>query len=245
MKLIAWVLIIVGLVAAIVSAVTAYSPKTSLPDERLRTGSGDSLTLGAPAGRSASSATQPVARAGEKLTPELLAQLRAADQRRVRVKEFSFGRWSEAWVFGLGCLGMLAGALLVRRDAAQQIAPTAQGAGTASGGADEELRALRTELEELRRYLTSTSDPGLRMERIVERAERITAEHVPPFIEARPQLVSRLGLAGYAQLMDRFAAGERQLNRAWSAAADGYEEEAVACLDNAAVLFEEAEKRMR
>jgi hypothetical protein len=83
------------------------------------------------------------------------------------------------------------------------------------------------------------------MERIVERAERITAEHVPPFIEARPQLVSRLGLAGYAQLMDRFAAGERQLNRAWSAAADGYEEEAVACLDNAAVLFEEAEKRMR
>jgi hypothetical protein len=86
MKLIAWVLIIVGLVAAIVSAVTAYSPKTSLPDERLRTGSGDSLTLGAPAGRSASSATQPVARAGEKLTPELLAQLRAADQRRVRVK---------------------------------------------------------------------------------------------------------------------------------------------------------------
>ena len=249
MKLIAWMLIIAGLVAAIVSAVTAYSPKTSLPDETLVTrdeqGNAQPLTLGAPAGRSASSATQPVARAGEKLTPELLAQLRASDQRRVRVKEFSFARWSEAWVFGLVCLGMLAGALLIRRDAAQQIAPTAQGAGTSSSGADEELRALRTELEELRRAVTSTSDAALRMERIVERAERITAEHVPPFIEARSQLVSRLGLAGYAQLMDRFAAGERQLNRAWSAAADGYEEEAVACLDNAAVLFEEAEQRMR
>jgi hypothetical protein len=245
MKLIAWVLIIVGLVAAIASAVTAYSPKTSLPDERLRTGSGEPLTLGAPAGRSAGSATQPVARAGAKLTPALLAELRASDERRVRVKEFAFARWSEAWIFGLGCLAMLAGALLIRRDAAEQIAPTAHGAGAAHSGADEELRALRKELDELRRDVASTNEPSLQMQRIVERAERITADHVPAFIDARPQLVGRLGLAGYAQLMDRFAAGERQLNRAWSAAADEYEGEARACLENAAALFEEAERRMK
>jgi hypothetical protein len=250
MKLIAWMLIIIGLVAAIVSAVTAYTPKTSNADESFVTrdehGDAQPLTLGAPAGRSAVSATQPVARAGEKLTPELLAQLRASEQRRVRVKEFSFARWSEAWIFGLGCLGMLAGALLIRREAGRELAATAQtGAGRASGSADEELPALRAELDELRRDVAATREPGVRMERIVERAERIISDHVPPFLDARAELVSRLGLAGYAQLMDRFAAGERQLNRAWSAAADGYEEEAVACLDNAAVLFEEAEKRMK
>ena len=73
----------------------------------------------------------------------------------------------------------------------------------------------------------------------------MTSAHVPPFIAARPALVARLGLGGYAQLMDHFAAAERQLNRAWSAAADGYATDAVECLDNASTLLGEAEQRMR
>lgn len=245
MRFLAWVLIIVGLVLAIVSAVTAYSPKTTQADERLRTGSGEPLTLGAPAGRSAASATQPAARTGDKLTPELLAQLRAGGQNRVRVKEFSFLRWSEWWLFALGCLAMFGGAMVMRVASANEVEPTVDGGAATGAGAESELRALRGELAELRRDVAAANDATLRLQLIVDRAERMTAEHVPPFIAARPQLAARLGLAGYAQLMDRFAAGERQLNRAWSAAADGYEEEAVRCLDNASILLEEAEQRMK
>ena len=33
--------------------------------------------------------------------------------------------------------------------------------------------------------------------------------------------------------MSEFAAGERYMNRAWSASADGYVEEAASCIDQA------------
>jgi hypothetical protein len=252
MRLIAWALIIVSLVVSIVSAVTAYSPRTTLPDARFATraddGTNEPLALGAPAGRAVvDGKEQPIAEAGEKLTPELLARLRASEQRRVRVSEFSFARWGEWWLFALGCAGMLGGAMLIRRADARELAAvgaTRPETGGGGGGADASLHLLRTEVEQLRRDVSAADDPTRRNDLIVERAERIISEHVPPFLDARPQLVARLGLAGYAQLMDRFAAGERQLNRAWSAAADGYEEEAVACLNNASALLEEAEQRM-
>jgi hypothetical protein len=250
MRLLAWTLIIVSLVFAIVSAVTAYLPRTTLADgnfvARDDDGSEQPLTLGAPAGKHVvDGKPEPLAKSGEKLTPELLARLRAGEQNRVRVKEFSFSRWSEWWIFALGCLGMLGGAMLIRRENARQAVLGAEGRVDSGGSAESELAALRAGLADLRKEIAATTDGSRRLQLIVDRAERMTSDHVPPFIAARPPLVARLGLAGYAQLMDRFAAGERQLNRAWSAAADGYEEEAVQCLDNASMLFDEAGQRMR
>jgi hypothetical protein len=246
MRAIAWVLIIVSLVFAIVSAVTAYTPSTALPDERLRRSDGAPLTLGAPAGkRTVEGKDEPIGKPDDPLTPELLAELRATEQRRVRVKEFSFARWSEWWIFALGCAGMLGGAMLIRRENARLVVVGAEGQNAPGQSAESALRSLHDAVSDLRRELSGTTSPDARLQLVVDRAERMTSEHVPPFLAARPALVGRLGLAGYAQLMDRFAAAERQLNRAWSAAADGYEEEAVECLENASVLLEEAEQRMR
>jgi len=247
MRLVAWMLIIVSLVLAIVSAVTSYLPKTSLADESLRHRDGAPLTLAAPAGKVTTSTTapaSPIARAGEPLTPELLAQIRAVDQRRVRVKEFSFARWSEWWVYALGCAGMLIGAMLIRRENARQFASGAKSDAKPGRDADQSLKQLRFELAELLANLAAQSDPAAQGTLIIDRAERIVSDNVPPFIDARPKLVGRLGLAGYAQLMDHFAAGERKLNRAWSAAADGYVDEAIENLDLAAALFDEAEQRL-
>ena len=241
MRLIAWLIITVSLVACIVAAITAYSPPVTLPDELLA-----SATLNAPAGRAGAqwpASTQPVAQKGEPLTPEVLARLRAAGESRVRLKEFSLRRWREWWVFAVGCAGMLAGGLWIRRENARQLVLD-QRAADAGEGPDAAIKHLRAELDVLRRDVAGDTS-GARLPLIRERVDHMTTHHIVPFIDARPVLVSRLKLAGYAQLMDRFAAGERQLNRAWSAAADGYEEEAVACLENAAVLFEEAEKRMK
>lgn len=245
MRFVAWTLIIASLVVAVVSAVTAYSPKLIWPDQRLRSSDGEPLTLGAPAGKIViDGKEQPIAKSGDKLTPELLSQLRAAELRRVRVKEFSFSRWSEWWVFALGCVGMLAGAMLMRVANARQLETVEEGKSAPDQGAESALEQLRQELNKLRRQISAATDGDGRLKLIDKRVEQMISEHVPPFLAARSLLVSRLGLAGYAHLMDSFAAGERQLNRAWSAAADGYEEEALSCLENAAVLLDEAQKRM-
>lgn len=245
MRLVAWALIIVSLVVSIVSAVTAYSPKLTLPDQKLRRHNGEPLTLGAAAGKTTTDGKPtPIAKAGEKLTPELLSQLRNSGLPRVRVKEFSLARWSEWWVFALGCIGMLGGAMLIRAENVRRITEAGEGRADATGSAESNLQSLRQELANLRKQLASETTADERLNLIDKQVERMTSEHVPPFLAARPILVARLGLAGYAQLMDHFAAGERQLNRAWSAAADGYEEHAVECLERAAVLLEEAEQRM-
>ncbi len=57
---------------------------------------------------------------------------------------------------------------------------------------------------------------------------RIDAELVPDlaaFAEARMAMVHAIGLQEYANVMDHFARGERAVNRAWSASADGYVDE--------------------
>ena len=256
MRLFAWLLIVVSLVAALVAAITAYSPKLEtvksyLPDVAPSAGtqpaeSDDVLTLNAPAGRVVvDGAPRPVAPKDTVLTPDLVDRLIASGERRARVKEFRWRLWRELPIFVLGCVGMLAGALVVRRDTARRLAPATDEAAAAGAGPDASVQNLRAALDDLRGQVAQANDRDARIKLIIERVDEMNAQFVAPFVAARPQLVARMGLAGYAQLMDRFAAGERQLNRAWSAAADGYEEEAVACLDNASVLFAEAEQRMR
>jgi hypothetical protein len=45
------------------------------------------------------------------------------------------------------------------------------------------------------------------------------------FADARETITVRFGLQSYAEIMGHFAAGERYLNRVWSASADGYVDE--------------------
>jgi len=61
------------------------------------------------------------------------------------------------------------------------------------------------------------------------------------FADARESMVHLFGLQTYADIMSSFAAGERYINRVWSASADGYDEEATAYLKKAAAQFVEAE----
>ncbi len=53
------------------------------------------------------------------------------------------------------------------------------------------------------------------------------------FANARQALVKRFGMNVYAEVMTEFASAERFLNRAWSAAADGYVDEVSSCLHRA------------
>lgn len=64
------------------------------------------------------------------------------------------------------------------------------------------------------------------------------------FADARESMVHLFGLQAYADIMSSFAAGERYINRVWSAAADGYGAESKAYLKKAAKQFADAQRQL-
>ena len=69
-------------------------------------------------------------------------------------------------------------------------------------------------------------------------------EPLADFADARNALVQRFGLQAFADVMTQFASGERFINRAWSAAADGYRNEASDSLRRAQQHLENANSLM-
>ena len=64
------------------------------------------------------------------------------------------------------------------------------------------------------------------------------------FADARESMVHLFGLQTYADIMSHFAAGERYINRVWSASADGYDEEADSYLEKASRQFAIAQEQL-
>ncbi|MEM8681197.1 MAG: hypothetical protein AAGF97_17760 [Planctomycetota bacterium] len=75
---------------------------------------------------------------------------------------------------------------------------------------------------------------------IVDYIDDCLAEPFAEFADARNALIQRFGLHGFADVMTQFASGERFVNRAWSAAADGYIDEARASLERAHLHLDHA-----
>jgi len=69
-------------------------------------------------------------------------------------------------------------------------------------------------------------------------------EDLRRFADARESMVHLFGLQTYADIMSHFAAGERYINRVWSASADGYDDEAETYLKKAAGQFDEAKQQL-
>lgn len=241
MKILGFLIITAALVLGVAVAPTAYVPPLDLPDEQLV-----GLTLNSSAGEATpdeppadpAAAGEPIATANTELTADLLAGLRANGVERVRVKEFAFDRWTGRWWFLLAVVGLLAGAALVRMDMRQRLAASREGEGLTTGTNSPEasLAAIIEAIESLRRDLPHMTTEHDREAAIIERLGEVQAVHLPAFVDARERIVSARGLAGYAAVMDRFAAMERQINRAWSAAADAVDEEAQDCIERASAL---------
>ena len=71
--------------------------------------------------------------------------------------------------------------------------------------------------------------------------DRLFREDLNNFAEARETMVHVFGMQKYADVMSAFAAGERYINRVWSASTDGYVEEVHRYLDKARNQFREAD----
>lgn len=227
MRLAAYLLISAALVAGVLGASTAYSVPLSLSDESLV-----GLTLGAPAGDELGVEGAPLVASNTELTAPLLERLRAADVGRVIVKEFSLARWREKWWFFAGVIGLVVGALLAR---------SAQRAERAAAGLDraEAAEPAAEALRELHQTATKLSAGDASLEALRDELGEALRVHATAFVDARPVLLPQLGLASFAQLMDRFAAAERALNRAWSAAADRNQPEAAFSLRRGVELLGE------
>ena len=68
----------------------------------------------------------------------------------------------------------------------------------------------------------------------------VTTEHLEPVLEARWHILRRYGGQKFAALVGAVAEAERWLNRAWSAAVDGYPAEARAAAEQATTHLGEA-----
>jgi hypothetical protein len=70
--------------------------------------------------------------------------------------------------------------------------------------------------------------------------DRLFREELNNFADARESMVHVFGMQNYADVMSNFAAGERYINRVWSASTDGYVDEVNLYLGRALDQFREA-----
>lgn len=218
---------------------TARVPATTPPVETEPTG--ESVLR-------AREATLPVGRTRDRLTPQLVELLSESGVTYVKVTRFSFARWPHAWLFGLSCIGLLVGAWMVRQARKNELRTNEAAEPVAADKATDAssvFARLSGRLNQLADELASTTDKAGRLEAIVHQIGLIQRDDIPAFVADRPALINRLSLAGYAELMDSFAMMERQLNRAWSAAADAHLAESEACLQNAQPLLVETLRRLK
>ncbi len=69
-------------------------------------------------------------------------------------------------------------------------------------------------------------------------------EDLGRFVDARETIIPVGGLKGFANVMSDFASGERLINRAWCASADGYVDEVWASLAKAEQLMQSAREHL-
>ena len=170
---------------------------------------------------------------------DTLARLSASGIAEATVKipkQFAWQEWEMRWFFVVGALLTLGGVLLKR-----------------SRPATDELAAEEMEVARIGELLVELEEV---VEILGERVEHMDApalhEAVDPILtgpvfeigEGRNSIRLAHGMGVFTAVMDPFARSERKLNRAWSAAVDGYPEEARNCLRAALAPVREAREAL-
>lgn len=141
-------------------------------------------------------------------------------------------------LFAVSAVAGLAGLIMFKRQA------------SAHARSDTVLELNRGELREsIHNIVTDlnemTNGETLRGDALRNRIDLHLREDLRRFADARESMVHLFGLQVYADIMSSFAAGERYINRVWSASADGYDEEAETYLDKASQQFVDAQKLLQ
>ena len=175
--------------------------------------------------------------AGTFIDADVAARLGASGLPTVEirvVRPFSWNDWEWKWHF-LGGVVLMLGAIFLKRSAASSLAAAAQDENGGRFGPEQSLRELCDRVSELNLRKDELDAVGLHTA-----VGPLLEQYVQPIIEGREDLQARLGVKGFARVMSPFAAGERKLNRVWSAAVDGHAPEARASLEAAVPTLAEA-----
>jgi hypothetical protein len=97
------------------------------------------------------------------------------------------------------------------------------------------LESIKTNLEEICNRKADIPVYEARFE-----IDRLFREDLNNFANARETMIHVFGMQPYADVMSAFAAGERYINRVWSASTDGYVDEVHQYMDKARIQFTEA-----
>jgi hypothetical protein len=138
-------------------------------------------------------------------------------------------------IFAISAAAAVVGLVLVKREASA-IARSDTVLEVNRGELRESIHNIVRDLNELNTTAVKQGD------HLREKIDLELRTDLRRFADARQSMVHLFGLQTYADIMSSFAAGERYINRVWSASADGYDEEATAYLKKAAAQFVEAEE---
>ena len=97
------------------------------------------------------------------------------------------------------------------------------------------LQEIKSSLDSLIQNVSSLrgSLDEMAPSKITKYIDDVLADDFRVFAEGRDSITAEHDLATFAEVMTQFAAGERSVNRAWSAAADGYVDEVATCIERA------------
>ena len=142
--------------------------------------------------------------------------------------------WS---IFGAGALAALAGLFMFKR----QVSAHARSESVLQSNRSELTDSIQNIVKDLEAMTSGAVTHGVSLR---EKIDLHLREDLRRFADARESMVHLFGLQTYADIMSHFAAGERYINRVWSASADGYDHEAETYLKKAAGQFDEARSQL-
>jgi hypothetical protein len=104
------------------------------------------------------------------------------------------------------------------------------------------IRSLGESLDNIHRNLEAIRARGDDLPVYEARFEidRLFRADLARFAETRESMIHVFGMQNYADVMSNFAAGERYINRVWSASTDGYVDEVRMYIERARAQFEAA-----
>lgn len=219
--------------AMVWAAAGSYHVPLNLPDAELK-----GLTLAVSAG-----ATLP---AGTKIDEGSLQQLRKAapaqpDPKSIRVLEFAWRRWQSRWVFVASSCFLLAFSLAT--PLAGAALETKNGLGTSKTALELKhiLDDFQVELASLAKIASNASldfgksklqtpENAALGSRYIEKLEILAGRCHDAIQRLKEPLQRDLGLRAAVPFLSDYASLERAINRAWSAATDGYSSESVSSI---------------
>ncbi len=137
--------------------------------------------------------------------------------------------------FAVGVVGVVLARVGTRREARHE---------TKLAG---DLETLTTSIDRLVQNLErlQAEDNKADPYRVHGRIDELLRDDLASFADARECIGHIFSLAAYADVMNAFAAGERYVNRVWSASIDGWVDELQEYLGRATVQFRDAQGKLR